>query len=98
MRLSPRDPRMPAWQLVLGVSEFGLRNYDAARDEEHKAFDGGYRTYFSYAHLAAPLRSWAKWKKQPPIWPTLTVKWLIDRGVSSSSLLEGLRKAGLPGE
>jgi adenylate cyclase len=106
MRLSPRDPRKPAWQLVLGLSELGLRNYDAARDDLQKAVDAGYRASSGYEFLAAASALVGKMEEATAnlaearrLNPKLTVKWLIDRGFSSSSgLVEGLRKAGLPEE
>jgi adenylate cyclase len=53
MRISPRDPRIGLWLADLGGAELGLRHFDAAIDQYHKAIDAGWRSYLPYRGLAA---------------------------------------------
>ncbi len=53
VRLSPRDPHVFVWQLVSGDAELTEGHTKAAIDQYQKIFDGGDRTYWVYANLAA---------------------------------------------
>jgi len=53
MRLSPHDPEVGFWHGILGVTELGRHNYDAAIDEEQRAIDGGFRPSLVYSVLVA---------------------------------------------
>ena len=47
MRLSPRDPDFAFWHVGVGDPELGLRHFDAAIDEYHKAIDAGLSQFHS---------------------------------------------------
>jgi tetratricopeptide (TPR) repeat protein len=106
MRLSPRDPRIGLWLDDLGNAELGLRHYDAAVDEYHKAIDAGWRAYQPYRGLAAAYALEGKKEEATPalaearrLNPELTLKWLqTNTGANIPPLVDGLRKAGLPEE
>jgi tetratricopeptide (TPR) repeat protein len=51
-RLSPRDPEMGYWHMLLCRAEVGLAHFDAAIDECHKSIEAGYRTFHTYRGLA----------------------------------------------
>ena len=53
MRLSPRDPLIGIFHVILGDAELGLGHFDAAIDEYHKAIDAGYPVFYAYSNLAA---------------------------------------------
>jgi adenylate cyclase len=105
IRLSPRDPRIGLWRVSLGDAELGLRHYGAAIDEYNKAIDAGWRAYQPYRGLAAAYALDGKMEEATPalaearrLIPQLNLKWVQTHAVSTSALLEGLRKAGLPEE
>jgi adenylate cyclase len=107
MRLSPRDPRIGLWHFLLGGAEFGQGHYDASIDEYHKALDAGFRFPATYYSLAAALALEGKMEESKTalaearrLNPYLTVKWVIaiPPPPPIASLIEGLRKAGLPEE
>ncbi len=106
MRLSPRDPGIGYWLVVLSRAELGLGRYDAAIDACRKAIDGGYRSFIAYAGLAAALALDGKTEEAKSavaearrLNPKLTVKWLQSTARSVPAFwVEGLRKAGLPEE
>ena len=105
IRLSPRDPRIGLWRWNLGLAELGLKNFDAAIDECHKATEAGFRSAFPPMCLAAAYALAGKIEEAKTaiaeaqrINPKLTVKWQIAHQSSQPALLDGLRKAGLPEE
>jgi adenylate cyclase len=107
MRLSPRDPSIGYWLVLVGGAELIHGHYDASIDEYHKALDAGFRTYITYSRLAAALALEGKMDEATTalaearrLNPNLTVKWTIEHSpnVVLPHLLEGLRKAGLPEE
>ena len=105
IRLSPRDPRIGLWLVTLGDAELGLGHVDAAVDEYHKAIDAGWRAYQPYRSLAAAYALGGKMEEATSalaearrLNPQLTLKWEQTHSVNIPSLLEGLRKAGLPEE
>jgi adenylate cyclase len=105
MRLSPRDPGIGVWHVLLGDAELNLGHFDASIDENHKAIDVGFRTYVPYADLAAVYALEGKMEEAKAalaearrLNPGLTVKWVIAHAPNTPALFEGLRKAGLPEE
>jgi len=105
MRLSPREPTIGVWHWYLGDTEFGLEDLDAAIDEYRKSIDTGYRTFGSYEGLAAAYAIQGKMEdaktalaEAQRLADPLTVKWLITNYPNIPSLIEGVRKLGLPEE
>jgi TolB-like protein/class 3 adenylate cyclase len=103
IRLSPRDPEIDWWYLILGEAELGLRNLDATIDEAQKAISAGDRTSMPYLELTAAYALSGKMDEAKSalaearrLNPNLTVKWAIDRWPSTPAMFDGLRKAGLP--
>ena len=103
IRLSPRDPEIDWWHLILGEAELGLGNLDATIDEAQKAISAGDRTQASYLELTAAYalsgkmdEAKAALAKARRINPDLTVKWMIERWPNTPAMFDGLRKAGLP--
>jgi adenylate cyclase len=103
MRISPHDPFMFFWPVLLGDSEFGLGNFDAAIDWYHKAIDLGFRGFAPYVDLAAVYALQGKMEESKSALaearrsePKLTVKWLQSVAPNIPDLFEGVRKAGLP--
>ena len=105
IRLSPRDPEMDWWYLILGEADLGLKNLDATIDEAQKAISTGEHTSVPYFELAAAYSLSGKMDEAKAalaearrINPDLTVKWMIERWPNTPAMLDGLRKAGLPEE
>jgi TolB-like protein len=105
LRLSPREPTIGVWHWYLGDAEFGLEDLDAAIDEYRKSIDTGYRTFGLYEGLAAAYAVQGKMEdartalaEARRLADTLTVKWLITNYPNIPSLIEGVRKLGLPEE
>lgn len=105
MRLSPRDPGIGLWHTQLGLVEHARGQFDAAIDEYHKSIDMGFRVYIPYAGLAAIYALDGQMEEAQSalvevrrLDPKLTIKSLNDGMLKIPSLVEGLRKAGLPEE
>ncbi|MGO9847689.1 MAG: adenylate/guanylate cyclase domain-containing protein [Methylocella sp.] len=105
MRLSPRDPSYAFWHVGVGDPELGLRHFDAAIDEYHKAIDAGYRGFIPYVDLAAAYALEDKMEEAKTalaearrLNPKLTLKWMTAHAPILPPLFEGLRKVGLPEE
>ena len=103
MRLSPRDPAIGMFHVILGDAELGLGHFDAAIDEYHNAIDASYRVFFAYSNLAAAYALEGKMDEAKTalaearrIFPNLTVKWMIAHTPNLPPVFQGLRKAGLP--
>jgi adenylate cyclase len=103
MRLSPRDPVIGMFHVILGDAELGLGHFDAAIDEYHNAIDASYRVFFAYSNLAAAYALEGKMDEAKTalaeaqrIFPNLTVKWMIAHTPNLPPVFQGLRKAGLP--
>jgi adenylate cyclase len=103
MRLSPRDPFIGVWHWYLGDTEFGLGHVDVALDEYKRSFDAGYRAYFVYESMAAAYALKGRMDEAKSalaeaqrLQTPLVVKWWIIQMPNIPSLVEGLRKAGLP--
>jgi adenylate cyclase len=103
IRLSPRNPEIGWWRVVLGAAELGLGNLDATIDEAQKAISAGYRASWSYLELAAAYALSDKMEEAKSaltearrLNPELTVNWMIARWPNTPAMFNGLRKAGLP--
>jgi len=107
IRLSPRDYLMGPWLMHVGRNHFGLRQYDAAIQDELHAIDIGYHTFQPYIDLAAAYEASGDTEKAKQTVadalksnPKISIAWLeahlpnlIDW---PPGLLPALRKAGLP--
>jgi adenylate cyclase len=105
MRLSPRDPLIGMFHVILGDAELGLGHFDAAIEKYHNAIDTSYPVYFAYSNLAAAYALEGKMDEAKTalaeargIFPKLTIKWMIAHTPNLPHVFEGLRKAGLPEE
>ena len=105
MRLSPRDPLIGMFHVILGDAELGLGHFDAAIVKYHNAIDASYRVYFAYSNLAAAYALEGKMDEAKTalaearrIFPKLTVKWMIEHTPNLPAVFDGLRKAGLAEE
>ena len=105
MRLSPRDPSTGLWHNYLCLAELGLGQFDAAISEGNKAIDAGNPVFQGYMFLAADyaLKGDMEAAKTAVaearrLNPKLTVKSISKSYANIPTLLEGLRKAGLPEE
>ena len=109
MQLSPRDPDIGWFHLLKGLAELGLGHSDAAIDQMRQALDVGYRTYQVYAFLSGICAVAGRMDEAQSalaearrLNPKLTVKWMIDHTSAGRNpdptVLDGLRKAGLPEE
>jgi adenylate cyclase len=101
-RLSPRDPEIHWWYLILGEADLGLGNFDATVDEAQRAISAGDRTLAPYLELTAAYALSGKMDEAKSALSEarrfnhdLTVKWTIDRWPAHPAMFDGLRKAGL---
>jgi adenylate cyclase len=104
MRLSPRDPRMGWYHDLTAHAELGLGHFDAAIEEDNKAIDAGYKTFWPYlnfatAHVLKGEMDDAKTAVAEALRlnPKLSIKFLLELGIRAQ-LIDALRKAGLPEE
>ncbi len=105
MRLSPRDPIIGVFHVIVGDAEISLGHFDAAIDEYRKAIDSGFRTFFAYTNLAAAYAHAGKMDEAKAalaearrLNPAITVKWMKEHTPNLPAVFDGLRKAGLPEE
>jgi adenylate cyclase len=105
MRLSPRDPYIANFHVIVGDAEISLGHVDAAIDEYRKAIDSGLRQFFAYTNLAAAYAHAGKMDEAKSaltearsLNPAITVKWMIEHTPNLPAVFDGLRKAGLPEE
>ncbi|MGH6796946.1 MAG: tetratricopeptide repeat protein [Roseiarcus sp.] len=105
MRLSPREPLIGFFHLLMGEAELGVGRTDTAIDQYSQALNFGFRTYSAYAHLAAVYALAGKMDEAHTtlaearrLNPKLTVKWMIEHTSGIPAVSDGLRKAGLPEE
>ena len=85
-------------------AELGLGHFDAAIEEDNKAIDAGYKTFWPYlnfatAHVLKGEMDDAKTALAEALRlnPKLSIKFLLGLGVRAQ-LIDALRKAGLPEE
>ena len=106
MRLSPRDPQLGLWEFISGRADLGLGKYAQAIDEEHRAIDDNFKTYFPHKVLAAAYalrgqdkEARAELAEAIRLNPHMnSIKSLIPLDRQIPALIDGLRKAGLPEE
>ena len=105
MRLSPRDPYIGIFHVIVGDAEISLGHVDAAIDEYRKAIDSGLRQFFVYTNLAAAYAHAGKMDEAKAalaearrLNPAITVKWMKEHTPNLPAVFDGLRKAGLPEE
>jgi tetratricopeptide (TPR) repeat protein len=106
MRLSPRDPQLGLWEFIDGRADLGLGRYVKAIDEEHRAIDDNFRTYWPHQVLAASYalsgqdkEARAELAESVHLNPQMTsIKSLYPLNRQIPALVDGLRKAGLPEE
>jgi adenylate cyclase len=108
MRLSPRDPRMGAFQDKMAWAELNLGQSGAAIEEFSKAIDTGSKAFFTYLGLATAHalkgdidEAKTALAEARRLKPELSVKWLMGNKAFSGFLqpwYDALRKAGLPEE
>jgi adenylate cyclase len=105
MQISPHDPFMLIWPVLLGDSELGLGHFDAAINSYQRSIDLGLRAFAPYVDLAAAYALQGKMEdakialaEARRLNPQLTVKWLQSVAPNIQNLFEGVRKAGLPEE
>jgi adenylate cyclase len=103
--LSPRDPSTGTWHNFLCLAELGLGHFDAAISECNKAIDAGVHVFQGYMFLAADYALKGDLEAAKTVLaearrlnPNLTVKSISKSYANIPTLLEGLRKAGLPAE
>jgi adenylate cyclase len=105
MQLSPRDPSLGYFHLQMGGAELGLGHADAAINQFRHSIDAGLHIFIVYEALAAAYAQAGKLDEAREalaearrLNPKLTVKWEIEHGPGIPTVLDGLRKAGLPEE
>jgi hypothetical protein len=92
--------------MVLGVDEAAEGRLDVAIAEFKRAIDGGYRTFFLYAFLAAveavkgnDVETKFALAEARRLNPQFTIKWFAQHNPQPPAILvEGWRKAGVPEE
>ena len=103
---SPSDPNSGIWYVYLAHAEFCRGRLDGAIDQLKHAVYSGYGSYSTYAFLAgaeAAMGNEADAKlalaEARRLFPQLTIKWILTETVPPpSTVIDGLRKAGLPEE
>jgi adenylate cyclase len=105
IRLSPRDPIIAYFHVIVGDAEIGLGHFDAAIDEFRKALDAGLHAFSVYMPLAAAYalagkvdEAKAALAEARRLEPKLTVKWMTEYMHNPPAVLDGVRKAGLAEE
>jgi adenylate cyclase len=105
IRLSPRDPIIAYFHVIVGDAEIGLGHFDAAIDEFRKALDAGLHAFSVYMPLAAAYALAGKVNEAKAalaearrLEPKLTVKWMTEYMHNPPAVLDGVRKAGLAEE
>ena len=106
IRLSPRDPFITFFHVLLGDTEIGAGRPEAAIVEYQKALDAGDHTYWVYANLAAAYALVGKMNEAKPLVaetlrvnPNFTVKWFQNHtAYVIPKRDEGFRKAGFAEE
>jgi adenylate cyclase len=103
---SPSDPNSGIWYAYLAQAEFCRGRLDAAIEQLKRAIYSGYPSYTTYAFLAgaeAAKGNDAEAKlalmEARRLFPQLTIKWILTETMPPpSTVIDGLRKAGVPEE
>jgi tetratricopeptide (TPR) repeat protein len=105
IRLSPRDPQFGVFHVEIGDAELELGHVDAAIAAYGKAIGSGLQAWYAYSNLAAAYAHAGKMNEAKTalaearrLNPQLTVKWMIERTPNRPTVIDGVRKAGLPEE
>jgi TolB-like protein/DNA-binding winged helix-turn-helix (wHTH) protein/tetratricopeptide (TPR) repeat protein len=105
IRLSPRDPFLGMFHLIVGDAEINLGRFDAAIEAYRRALVAGKRDLFVYTNLAAAYALAEKMDEAEAalaearrLNPQLTVSWMLRHVHAYPPVLDGVRKAGLPEE
>jgi adenylate cyclase len=103
IRLSPRDPAIGTFHVIVGDAEISLGHFDAAIDAYRKAIDSGPRVFFAYTNLSAAYACAGKMDEAKAalaearrLNPAITVKWMKEHTPHLPAVFGGLEKAGLP--
>jgi pentatricopeptide repeat protein len=105
IRLSPRDPTIGFYYVIVGDAEISLGHFDAAIDAYRKAIDSGVNTFFVYTNMAAAYAHAGKMDEARTalgearrLNSEITIKWMKEHTPNLPAVFDGLRKAGLPEE
>jgi adenylate cyclase len=105
IRLSPRDPEVGTFHVIVGDAEINLGHLDAAIDAYRKAIDSGLHQFYVYTNIAAAYAHAGKTDEAKAalaearrLNPAITVKWMKEHTPNLPAVFDGLRKAGLPEE
>ena len=105
MRLSPRDPEIGTFHVIVGDAEINLGHFHAAIAEYRKAINSGEHGFFVYTNLAAAYAHGGKLDEAKAelaegrrLNPAITIKWMKEHSPNLPAVFDGLRKAGLPEE
>ena len=103
IRLSPRDPAIGTFHVIVGDAEISLGHFDAAIVAYRKATDLGFHVFFAYSNLSAAYVHAGKMDEAKAalaearrLNPAITVKWMKEHTPNLPAVFDGLRKAGLP--
>ena len=103
IQLSPRDPSLGLWLNTLAGADIGLGHFDDAINETNRAIDAGNRTFYEYTNLAVAYAMTNRMDEAKSavaealkLNPKLTVKFMSERNSKSPTVVESLRRAGLP--
>ena len=105
MRLSPHDPQLGIWEYHHGLADLGLGHSAEAVDEERRAIDDGFGTYWPHQALAAAYallgrdnEAKAELAESSRLNPHVTSIKSLPPLSNIPRLIDGLRKAGMPEE
>jgi TolB-like protein/Flp pilus assembly protein TadD len=105
VRLSPRDPDVGTFHVIVGDAEINLGHLDAAIDAYRKAIDSDLHQFYVYTNLAAAYALAGKMDEAKTalaearrLNPAVTIKWMKEHTPNLPAVFDGLRKAGLPEE
>ncbi len=105
MRLSPHDPQLGIWEYHHGLADLGLGHSAEAVDEERRAIDDGFGTYWPHQALAAAYallgrdnEAKAELAESGRLNPHVTSIKSLPPLSNIPRLIDGLRRAGMPEE
>jgi adenylate cyclase len=105
VRLSPHDPQLGIWEYHHGLADLGLGHSAEAVDEERRAIDDGFGTYWphqalaaAYALLGRDSEAKAELAESSRLNPHVTSIKSLPPLSNIPRLIDGLRKAGMPEE
>ena len=105
MRLSPHDPQLGIWEYHHGLADLGLGHSAEAVDEERRAIDDGFGTYWPHQALAAAYallgrdnEAKAELGQVRSPQSSRHLNQVVAPLSNIPRLIDGLRKAGMPEE